>query len=465
VPDVIGFADYVRASKSVADSLSANRIAGEAQRLLLFPYPKADNRLRWLHVASPEDLILLRAAAGRVVKSTDALLSGRVYSSRLDPFCRCWSFDKPRRAYSNFRKHALSLLDGRRHSAMYRTDIAGYYPSVDIGRLSSLLKNFGCWGHASRFILKNFREWQLRDDLQGIPIGPEVSAVIGNFFLIPLDRALETNGYQHLRWSDDILLFGTQISNCQDMIAVVDEVLADVGLTRSVSKTLPFDNVFDARKNIEDYLLTSLAAVLKEDEHGSGTNAVRQAFDEQVVNSREVDPRRFRWIITTLLNKSDPYGCRSLARAPSLMNVDPKLTGEYLGKVALSGKRIKDNVVVDSVMRRFLEAAEDLYDALDLHLLKAMSRRGFGDAESKEFRRIATTRARRWPIRVYAWAAYIKSTRRYSELMEAARAETTPQLRRGMITTLKGQCPKSFLSHARANFPESRYVTDWLRAA
>jgi hypothetical protein len=114
---------------------------------------------------------------------------------------------------------------------------------------------------------------------------------------------------------------------------------------------------------------------------------------------------------------------------------------------------------------RLSNAAEEQFDGLDLHLLRASGRRRLGNAEAREFRSIATNSSRRWPIRVYAWAAYIESTKRYSELMEAARAETIPQLRRGMITKLRGHTTRSFLNHARVNFPESRYMVQWLQGA
>src|SRR5262245_24860264 len=44
-----------------------------------------------------------------------------------------------------------------------------------------------------------------------------------------------------------------------------------------------------------------------------------------------------------------------------------------------------------------------------LHLLKAVRRQRLGDAEIKEFRRMATDSYRRWPIRIYGWAAYVGS--------------------------------------------------------
>lgn len=463
VPDVIGFKDYVTCSKAVAACLKDSDV-DEPGPLLPFPYPKSNNSLRWLHIATPEDLILLRVAAGRVVRLTDGLLSPRVYSNRLNRRFKCWRFHDTSKRWSQFRRHAISLLDGRRHSTMYRTDIAGYYPSVDMGRLSSLLEERGCLNSASRVILKVFRAWQLRDGLRGIPVGPEVSAVIGNFFLSPLDSALERNGHQHLRWGDDILTFGSTLTNCQNSEAVIDEVLSELQLMRSVAKTRRFGNVLDARSNVEDYLLTSLTELLKLEEGGDSTSAVRRAFDEQLLGNSEVNPSRFRWIIKTLRHRRDSYGCLPLARTPSLMNVDPKVAAEYLREVALSSK-LKVAAVVDAILRRLSAPQEDQFDGLDLHLLSAVLRRRLGDAEAKEFRSIATDVARRWPIRVYAWAAYIKTTQRYEELTEAANEEKIPQLRRGMVASLKGQAKRSFLTHVRSNFPESRYVADWLHAA
>jgi hypothetical protein len=129
---------------------------------------------------------------------------------------------------------------------MYRTDVKGYYPSVDLGRLGSLLEECGCLVPAAVLILKVLQKWQLRDGLQGLPIGPEVSAVIGNFLLRPVDRSLEANGHEYLRWSDDILTFGRTLGSCQDSMVVLDDVLLNLRLVRSVEKTLPFDNVYDA---------------------------------------------------------------------------------------------------------------------------------------------------------------------------------------------------------------------------
>jgi hypothetical protein len=347
---------------------------------------------------------------------------------------------------------------------MCRTDIESYYPSVDIEIVRLVLQRSRCLGPGAFFILDMLRQWQLRDGLQGLPIGPEVSAIIGNFFLHPADKSLEANGYEHLRWSDDILTFGSTIASCQDSLAVLDKVLSDLRLTRSLKKTRGFDNVYEARANLEDYLLTSLTDCLDFDDN-AGMAAVRSVYDSEIRGNPEIDQKRFRWVIKTLLNKHDSYGCFSLAQDRCLMNVDPKLSGQYLRQVAMSGKHLKDKRIVEPIMDHLAEPPEERFEALNLHMLNALRLRGFGQSEAKEFRRVATDSARRWPVRVYGWAAYVKSTKNYEELMEAARAEPIPQLRRGMIANLRGHSTRSFLEHARANFPEARYTVQWLQAA
>ena len=109
--------------------------------------------------------------------------------------------------------------------------------------------------------------------------------------------SLEANGYAYLRWCDDILTFGRTIASCQGSMVVLDEVLANLRLTRSVKKTLGFDNVYDARRNLQHYWPTSLSDLLRLDED-RGREAVRTAYDSQIRNNPEVERYRFHWVRT-----------------------------------------------------------------------------------------------------------------------------------------------------------------------
>jgi hypothetical protein len=167
-----------------------------------------------------------------------------------------------------------------------------------------------------------------------------------------------------------------------------------------------------------------------------------------------------RWIVRTLQHKNDPHACLPLAQNRDLMNIDPKTCTDYLKSVGL-----RDGRVVDELMHQLTSATADQFDGLDLHILRALTARRLGSAEAKEFQRIAADSSRRWPIRSCALQAYVRTSSRYDEVMEAARGEKIPALRRTMVVVLKGHARRSFLGHAAKNFKESRYAVKWLRAA
>ena len=157
IPDIIGFRDYLEQSSAVGNDPLVYPGAADTPGLLLsFPYPKTADTLRWLSIAGPDELILLRAAAGYVVRRTDPLLSSRVYSNRLDQRSHCWRFRDQKKAWSDFVKFGISLLDGRQYFAMYRTDIKSYYPSVDIGSVEALLAEHQCLVPAAGIVIRLF---------------------------------------------------------------------------------------------------------------------------------------------------------------------------------------------------------------------------------------------------------------------------------------------------------------------
>ena len=129
-------------------------------------------------------------------------------------------------------------------------------------------------------------------------------------------------------------------------------------------------------------MLTSLTDRLDFDDN-AGMAAVRSVYDSEIRGNPEIDQKRFRWVIKTLLNKHDSYGCLSLAQDRCLMNVDPKLSGQYLRQIALSGKHLKDKRIVGPIMDHLAAPPEERFEALNLHMLNALS---FGVSVSRKQR-------------------------------------------------------------------------------
>ncbi|MDO8433880.1 MAG: reverse transcriptase domain-containing protein [Candidatus Binatus sp.] len=415
-------------------------------------------------VASAADLTLLRSSAGRIAEVTDKLISGRVFSYRIVPRSdpdAAWTF-RPR-GWMSFVGEGVTLLEQADSQFMCRTDVTKFYESIRIETLEQMLYARNCDRVSVKRIVSALRFWRELHGRDGLPIGPEGCAVLGNFFLEPVDRSIISTGIAHRRYGDDFLIFTPNRRFSEALVDLFDDELSGLNLSRSEEKTIYFDDPEDATANLKDGEIDYLDGGFAYSP-GLKRSAVRRAFDRLVSDSDAIKQSRFRWILRFLMNKGDEYGCSRLSERQDLMNIDPKLTSEYL-KTAGSDER-----VVENCMRRLSQTPESHLEALALHELRTMSKVRTGTAEANEFKRIASDRTRPWPTRCSAWKALARSDEtkpRY--LMEAAREEKEPNVRRAIVASLKrfsgdGRV-KTFLQLAAKEFPESRYAVDWLKAA
>jgi Reverse transcriptase (RNA-dependent DNA polymerase) len=415
-------------------------------------------------VVSPADLTLLRSSAGRIAEVTDKLISARVCSyriaPRLDPDA-AWTF-RPR-GWMTFISDGVAILGQGDTPFMCRTDVTKFYESIRIDILEQMLYERECDRDSVKRTIGALRFWRELHGRDGLPIGPEGCAVLGSFYLEPVDRSIISTGIAHRRYGDDFLFFTENRRFSQALVDLFGEELRKLYLERSEEKTFYFDDPKKAKANLKDSEIDYLDGPFSYSP-GLKSNAVRRALDRLMSDSDEIKPSRLRFILKYLKNKVDDYGCRELSGRQDLMNVDPKLTSEYL-KVAGSDKRVLENV-----MGRLSQTPESHLEALALHQLRTMSNVRTGRAEAKVFKRIASDETRPWPVRSSGWKALARSDGtkpRY--LMEAAREEKEPNVRRAIVASLKrfsnDGAVKTFLELAAKDFLESRYTVDWLRAA
>ena len=70
--------------------------------------------------------------------------------------------------------------------------------------------------------------------VEGLPVGPDASAVLANAVLAQVDRTLTEAGVEHLRWVDDVVLSGVDASAA---LSVFRTALASIGLRANETKT------------------------------------------------------------------------------------------------------------------------------------------------------------------------------------------------------------------------------------
>ena len=402
-----------------------------------------------------------------IIKVTDALLSDNVCSYRLNRLPihgSAWGFDRRNLWKDRFLVGGMEILDKAEFPFMCRTDISKYYPSIQIDLLQQSLLTNGCDAQAVARIFASLKFWQEFCLLNGLPIGPEASAVLSNFFLRPIDNLIATTGAQYKRYGDDVLIFSRDRSMGEAVVESLDDELRFLQLTRSAEKTTFFDDPADARANLQDAEIDYMEGAATDDQD-LGLYTVKRNFRRLLQTApKDLKVSRWRWVLKYLTNRYEGDGCLELSRRTDLMNIDPKIATNYLA-VARSDQRVLANC-----MQRLAQPREERFDGLTLHQLRFMSQAKTGRPEAKEFERITCDQSTPWPTRSWAWAALARADgTKASRLMEAAREEAEPNIRRAIVATLKRhshlrQCRK-FLRDEVKTCPANKYTVEWVKQA
>ncbi len=260
VPDPVHYLDYLETAHDLARIWIRD---GDPGPLTLFPYPKASGAMRALSIVAPRDNARLRAAVGAVLD---------VSAKRLgeDTFCTKLVLPPPR---WKLRQHLyFKFVHRARHNVrkweceeMIRTDVQAYFPSISIETMLRTLWDADCDRECCRFVVQHILDWQdAVPQLSGLPIGPEPFAILGSFFLEPVDRAMRARATWFLRYMDD-MTYGCDhdLAQSNHGYELLDEALADLGLVRSTSKSHPANNPTDALELISRSDLDYIEAYLR----------------------------------------------------------------------------------------------------------------------------------------------------------------------------------------------------------
>jgi hypothetical protein len=112
-------------------------------------------------------------------------------------------------------------------------DVHRCYGSIDVAAVASRLRGLSRRDVAALLrLLGRFED----EGMQGLPIGPEPSAILANAVLAGVDEALRRTRVRHVRWVDDVAIAGDDAGSARAVDAAA-EALASVGLTINERKT------------------------------------------------------------------------------------------------------------------------------------------------------------------------------------------------------------------------------------
>jgi hypothetical protein len=171
----------------------------------------------------------VRPLVGRIERSLGpevfAVRAGHVESVRRSP-----SWAVARAAWRSALR--LAIGEAAPGTAFAVADVRDCYGSISLETITVLL---GPEAARAVALLHRFHERGVR----GLPVGPEPSAVLANAALSRLDRAIRSAGARHLRWVDDVVLWG-RAEEVRTAMAAMRTVGEAIGLALHRGKTRVF---------------------------------------------------------------------------------------------------------------------------------------------------------------------------------------------------------------------------------
>ena len=204
-----------------------------ARRIRILADPPS--RVVTLHPSLAARYARLVAAAAPAI---ERMLDDRVTANRLASIApggssfalRPWRVERRRHL-----DHVRAL--GASAPALLVTDVRRCYPSIRPDVVERMLVTAAVEPSLAGSVAALLRRFELLGPAEGLPIGPEPSAVLANAVLRAADDRLRATGLGFVRWVDDVVVALPRPTDAGRVIRIVDEALATVGLERHIGKT------------------------------------------------------------------------------------------------------------------------------------------------------------------------------------------------------------------------------------
>jgi hypothetical protein len=237
--------------------------------LLTLDIPKSSLSVRPGSVLAIDDAIVLFAITRLIAPPLDKKLPDGVYSWRVKPgndkkelfhdheiirlpflksktIARRIEIIEPwYTAWPEFIEDMQYAYEEEGYKYLVTTDIVSYFENIDLSLLRDLLlQELKGQPRVINFLLKILQHWAWpsifgRPIPRGIPQGNGVSSFLGNFYLLPLDRAFERTGMdiKYFRYVDDVKVLAKDRKSAREALFLMNEELRGLHLNIQSAKT------------------------------------------------------------------------------------------------------------------------------------------------------------------------------------------------------------------------------------
>jgi hypothetical protein len=194
------------------------------------PIPKPGGGWRWLTQLDPADAAVYREAVRPLVGRIETALGPEVLALRTQPTSDGWRPAPWGPARAAWRRRIGKIIGEATSGTTFAVaDVYDCYGSISQETIAALLGPAAAHAVA---VLRHLHDLGVR----GLPVGPEPSAVLANAVLSEMDRAIRWTGVRHLRWVDDVVLWGSHV-DVRQALDTLEGAAARLGLTLHPEKT------------------------------------------------------------------------------------------------------------------------------------------------------------------------------------------------------------------------------------
>lgn len=333
IDDIIKHADYGQLLNQNIENL-ANKLSSETfypTSLAEIEVPKSQLSIRPGSVPDIEDRIVAHAIVYLIAPFLDRNLSEGVYSFRLKmdykdsdslfnnynleryPFLKPQTIRKFKihdewyKQWPEYDEITRYMYEEEGYNYLAITDISAYFENIQHGQLKKLLlKYVSKEAHSIVDLLMNIlKRWTSRSgtDLEigrGIPQGTEIGSFLGNVYLIPLDKHLDSIGrkkdVRYFRYMDDIKIFTKNKLLAEEMVLEVERYARNLHLNLQGAKTEILENN-TIRKRLFDPRLDALNLIYQE---------CRKLKEKKRINLKKTFEKRFANACSRKVEKPSP---------------------------------------------------------------------------------------------------------------------------------------------------------------
>ncbi|MBD2731615.1 hypothetical protein H6G96_36375 [Nostoc sp. FACHB-892] len=209
--------------------------------------PKPSTTLRTMSLMAVPDVIVYQAVVNVIADESHQYLvthqNQHIFGNIYAGSGKRWMLRPWKQQYNNF-VNSVERLYRKGNSWIASTDIVSFYDTIDHERLIQILWKYCRCKRNSKFeklLRECLSKWSAHTaDVKmsrGIPQGSNASDFLANLFLYELDKIMICQGYNYVRYVDDIRILGLDKQTVQQGLILFDLELKRAGLVAQVTKT------------------------------------------------------------------------------------------------------------------------------------------------------------------------------------------------------------------------------------